>query len=108
MIARPFMRVGRPSLLQTAARTAVVAGTATAVTGRTARRQAERGQRAGEAAASEQQLPPPPPPPPPPAVAPTPAVGNLIEQLRQLGQLRDSGVLAQEEFDTQKARLLNE
>jgi len=104
------MRVGRPSLLQTAARTAVVAGSATAVTGRTARRQAERVQQAGESAASEQQqmAPPPPPPPPPPASAPTPAVGNLIEQVRELSQLRDSGALTEEEFETQKARLLNQ
>ncbi len=98
-------RRGRPSLLgrtaQTAARTAVIAGTATAVSGKVAARQA--------AAAA-----PPPtaePAAPPPAAAPAAAApGGLTDEaigkLQKLADLRAAGVLTEEEFATQKARIL--
>jgi hypothetical protein len=83
------------------ARTAVVAGTATAVSNRVSRRQANRW------AQQEEYYEPAPvayesaPPPPPAAAAPDP-----IEQLKQLGELHQQGVLTDEEFAAQKARLL--
>ena len=97
-----------PGLLRGVARTAVVAGTASAVSGRVQRRQAERfaGRDAQiyadrQAAYAQQEAPPAPPPAPaaPPAADP-------IAQLKELGQLRDSGVLTEEEFAAQKARVL--
>jgi hypothetical protein len=97
-----------PGLLRGIARTAVVAGTATAVSGRVARRQAERfADRdaqiyAQREQAYEQQAYQEP-------AAPAPAAsstGDVIEQLRQLGELRDQGVLTDEEFAAQKARIL--
>ena len=83
------------------ARTAVVAGTATAVSNRVSRRQA------GRWAAQEPQYQEPqyqaPPPPPPPAADED---SELIAQLEKLGDLRDKGILTDEEFAQQKARLL--
>lgn len=77
------------------ARTAVVAGTATAVSNRVSRRQANRWAEQ-EAVAYE-----PEPSAPPAAAAPDP-----IEQLKQLGELHKQGVLTDEEFAAQKARVL--
>ena len=93
------------------ARTAVVAGTATAVSNRVSRRQAGRWQTQADAQAyQEQQYAPPPqqqyapPPPPPPPAAPD--SGDLIEQLQKLAALRDQGILTDAEFEAQKAKLL--
>ena len=89
------------------ARTAVVAGTATAVSNRVSRRQANRW--------SAQQEPAPPPPqqyqePPPPAYAPPPPPADdgpdMLDQLQKLGELRDAGVLTEAEFAAQKAKIL--
>lgn len=96
-----------PGLLRGVARTAVVAGTATAVSGRVQRRQAERfADRdaqiyADRQDAYQQQAAPEPAPEPaaPPAADP-------IAQLKELAQLRDSGVLTEEEFVAQKAKIL--
>ena len=88
-----------PGLLRGVARTAVVAGTATAVSNRVSRRQAERWQRQGyydEPAPSYQE-------PPPPAPAP---VADPIEQLQKLAALKEQGVLTDAEFAAQKAKLL--
>lgn len=91
-----------PGLLRGVARTAVIAGTATAVSNRVSRRQGERWAREDQSAYEEQQYyEPAPPPAPAPAQAPDP-----IEQLTKLGQLRDSGVLTEEEFAAQKAKIL--
>ena len=82
------------------ARTAVVAGTATAVSNRVSRRQANRW--------SEQQYeeaPPPAPAPPPPAPAAAPAADPL-DQLQKLGELKAAGVLTDAEFEAQKAKIL--
>ena len=101
MLRRGIGRVGRPGLIGTMARTAVVAGTATAVSGGVARRQQARAQESAEAEAwREQQAQPPPMPEPPPPPA------DLVTQLRQLADLKDQGILTQQEFDAQKARLL--
>ncbi|MEV7611736.1 SHOCT domain-containing protein [Streptomyces sp. NPDC089799] len=95
-----------PGLLRGVARTAVVAGTATAVSNRVSRRQAGRwSQQAAEQSAAAAP-PPPPPPPPPPAPA---AVGmdDKIGQLKELSELKDQGILTEEEFAAQKARILS-
>jgi len=93
------------------ARTAVVAGTATAVSNRVSRRQAGRWQTQSDAQAyQEQQYQQPayaaPPPPPPPAAPAAPNPDDLIEQLQKLAALRDQGILTAAEFETQKAKLL--
>ncbi|MCA5894953.1 SHOCT domain-containing protein [Isoptericola sp. NEAU-Y5] len=91
-------------LIRGMARTAVVAGTATAVSNRVSRRQAGRWASQEEYAAPPQQYAQPAPPPPAPAAA---AGGSdVIAQLERLGQLRDNGVLTDAEFAAQKARLL--
>ena len=81
------------------ARTAVVAGTATAVSNRVSRRQANRW--AQQEAVAYEPAYEPAPSAPPAAAAPDP-----IEQLKQLGELHQQGVLTDEEFAAQKARLL--
>ena len=118
------------------ARTAVVAGTATAVGNRVSRRQANRWAQKDQSAYDEQQAqqqyaqpqyaqpqytqpvyaqpqyaqpqyaPPQyaqPPPAPAPASSPT---DDMLHQLRQLAQLKDQGILTEEEFTAQKARVL--
>lgn len=88
-------------LIRGIARTAVVAGTATAVSNRVSRRQA------GRWAQEEPQQQEPEPEPEQYAAAPAaPDTGVDLQQLQQLGELRDSGVLTEEEFQTQKARIL--
>jgi hypothetical protein len=84
------------------ARTAVVAGTATAVSGRVARRQEERYE-AKEAAAAPQVQYVEAPPEEPAAGGVTP---EAIEQLKQLAELKDQGILTEEEFTAQKAKIL--
>jgi hypothetical protein len=100
-----------PGLLRGVARTAAIAGTATAVSNRVSRRQAGRW-----AAKEQEQYPPeeqqqqyaaPPPqyaaPPPPPADP----MQDKLAQLKQLGELKEQGVLSDEEFQQQKAKILN-
>ena len=101
-------RVGRPGLVGTAARTAVIAGTATAVSGNVQRRQMSRAQQ--EASEQQQQqaaMQPPPPPPAAPAPAPAAGTDDMIAQLQKLGQLHQQGILTDEEFAAQKAKLLS-
>ena len=117
MMRRGIGRVGRPSLVGTMARTAVVAGTATAVAGGMSRRQQGKQQQAAEAQAYEQQqqqaqidaqvaaavaaqTPPPPP------AAPAASEDDLVAQLTKLGELKAQGILTEEEFNAQKAKLL--
>ena len=111
-------RVGRPGLIGTAARTAVIAGTASAVSGRVQRRQMSRAQQEAyeqqqqyaaqqpQYAPVEQAAPPPPPPPPPAPAAPAMGTDDMIAQLQKLGELRQQGILTDEEFAAQKAKLL--
>lgn len=87
-----------PGLLRGVARTAVIAGTATAVSNRVSRRQAERWQGQEMQQAPEQQAP---------SQAPAPPAGqSTIEQLKELAALKDQGVLTEEEFAAQKAKIL--
>lgn len=90
-----------PGLLRGVARTAVIAGTATAVSNRVSRRQGERWQGQEMQQAPEQQAAPPPAP----AAAPL-AEQSTIEQLKELAALKDQGVLTEEEFAIQKAKIL--
>jgi hypothetical protein len=91
-------------LLGGMARVAVASGTATAVSNRVSRRQAGRWAQQGQGAPAYMAEQPQPvqeqaaPPPPPPA--------DPIAQLRELGQLHEQGVLTDDEFAAQKAKLL--
>ncbi|HEU4422677.1 MAG TPA: SHOCT domain-containing protein [Pilimelia sp.] len=89
-----------PGLLRGVARTAVVAGTATAVSNRVSRRQAGKWSAQQEQQYASQA---------PPAPAPPPAddMSDKLAQLKQLGELKEQGVLSEAEFEQQKARILN-
>jgi hypothetical protein len=107
-----------PGLLRGIARTAVISGTATATANRVSRRQANRWAQQGEAYSPpnraamppqpQQQYAPPPPPPPPaqpvPAAAPQ---ASVVDQLKDLAELKQQGILTEDEFQAQKARILN-
>ena len=114
-------RVGRPGLVGTMARTAVVAGTATAVVGGVSRHQAGKQQQAADAAAYQQeqqeaqmqamaqqaaaqQAAAQAAAAPPPAAAPA---NDLTSQLQQLATLKEQGILSDEEFAAAKAKLLS-
>jgi len=87
-----------------AARTAVVAGTATAVSGRVARRQENRwAEQEAQQQPQQYEAPPPQQAPPPPAATST---DDKLEQLKQLGELKTAGVLTDAEFEAQKAKIL--
>jgi hypothetical protein len=90
-----------PGLLRGVVRTAAVAGTATAVRNRVSRRQAQRWSQQGSY--PYDQPAPAAPAPPPPAAAPA---ADPIEQLKELAELKAQGVLTDEEFAAQKARIL--
>ena len=113
----PLRRMGRPGLIGLAARTAVVAGTASAVSGGIARNQQQKAQAqyeqqqyeaaqqqaqidaAAQAAAAQYAAPAVP-------AAPAPAANDMLAQLQQLAALKESGVLSDEEFAAAKAKLL--
>ena len=84
-----------PGLLRGMARTAVVAGTATAVSNRVSRRQGNRWAQQDEQQQYEQA------PPPAPAAAP-----DTVSQLKDLADLKAQGVLTDAEFEAQKAKIL--
>jgi hypothetical protein len=97
------------------ARTAVIAGTATTVSNRVSRRQANKwaaqdqqqaaqDEPAAKAEAYDQQQAYAPPPPPQQAAAP--AQDDMLTQLQKLGDLKAAGVLTEEEFAAQKAKIL--
>jgi hypothetical protein len=90
-----------PGLLRGIARTAAVAGTATAVSNRVSRRQGERWSQQEAERESSSLAQAPAPAPPPPAAAPDP-----IEQLKELAALKEQGILTDEEFAAQKAKVL--
>jgi hypothetical protein len=85
-----------PGLLRGVARTAVIAGTATSVSNRVSRRQAQRW--AGQSAAYE--------PEPEPVYQAPPPQEDPIAKLKELASLRDQGILTDQEFADQKAKLL--
>jgi len=93
-------------LLRGVARTAVVAGTATAVSNRVSRRQAGRW---AEQEQPAQAAPAPEPAPAPVAPAPpaAPSMDDKIGQLKDLAALKDSGVLSEAEFEAQKQKILS-
>ncbi|WP_434318821.1 SHOCT domain-containing protein [Leifsonia sp. P73] len=108
----PLGRMGRPGLIGMAARTAVVAGTATAVSGNVQRRQAQRQQdkyeqqayeqeqqqaqmqQAAQQAAAQQQA------------AAAPPADDMMAKIQQLATLHSQGILSDEEFAAAKAKLL--
>jgi hypothetical protein len=97
-----------PGLLRGIARTAVIAGTATAVSNRVSRRQVNRWSRQEDEQYAQQQYQQPPqqqyyqqPPPPPPAPP-----RDTITQLKELAELKSQGILTDAEFQAQKAKLL--
>jgi len=87
-----------PGLLRGVARTAVIAGTATTVSNRVSRRQGQRWAQQEEQQAAQQA-------PAAPAAAPA-GEASVIDQLKQLGELKSQGILTEEEFAAQKAKLL--
>jgi len=91
-----------PRMMRRVARTAVIAGTATAVSNRVSRRQGERWQEQAEAeqqqAAAAYQ--------PPPAEPQGTSQDDKLDQLKQLGELKTAGVLTDAEFEAQKAKIL--
>jgi HrpA-like RNA helicase len=91
-------------LLRSVARTAVIAGTATSVSNRVSRHQAERWQRQGSYPSGQ-----PEPGAAAPAQAPPAPAGmtDAIQQLKELAALKDQGILTEEEFAAQKARILS-
>ena len=86
-------------LLRAVGRTAVIAGTATAVSNRVSRRQANRWSQQEEAQYQQQQAMAAPPPA-------APAEDDAIAQIEKLGELKEKGLLTEEEFSAQKAKLL--
>ena len=87
-----------PRLMRGIARTAVVAGTATVVSNRVSRRQAGRWAAQDQQASEQQQAPPP-------AAAAPPT--DKFTALKQLGELKDQGVLTEAEFAAQKQIILS-
>ncbi|MBE1875845.1 SHOCT domain-containing protein [Myceligenerans pegani] len=119
----PLRRFGRPGLIGTAARTAVIAGTAQATTGAIQRRQLRRAERQAEQRAEQryagaqyqgaqyeaerqQALAPEAVAPPPEPVSASASNDALLAQLTQLGELHSQDVLDDAEFAAAKAKLL--
>jgi len=104
-------RMGRPGLVGTMARTAVIAGTATAVSGSVRNSQQAKAQASADqqqaaidqAAAQQVAAQAPPPPPPAPAASP---LDDTMEQLQKLADMKTQGLLSDEEFTAMKAKLL--
>ena len=123
----PRRRMGRPGLVGTMARTAVVAGTATAVVGHSQQKQAAAASEKQQQAAAQQaafesqaeladmkaqlnavqaQQAATAAPPAAPAAAPAPAADDLMAKLQQLSDMKTNGLLSDDEFTAAKARLL--
>lgn len=91
-----------PGLLRGMARTAVIAGTATSVSNRVSRRQAQRWAAQDAPAYPQQYSAPPPAPAPAPSVNPE----SRVDELKDLAALKQQGVLTEEEFASEKERIL--
>jgi hypothetical protein len=89
-----------PGLLRGVARTAVIAGTATSVSNRVSRRQANRWGERGELPSQQEYAQP--------QAAPAPAAppADPVSELRELAKLRDDGILTEEEFAAEKRKIL--
>jgi hypothetical protein len=97
-----------PGLIRGVARTAAIAGTATAVSNRVSRRQAGRwAAQEDQQAAQQQYAPPPAEYAPPPPAAPPADMDAKLAQLKDLAALRDAGVLTGAEFEQQKNKILS-
>ena len=94
-----------PGLLRGVARTAVAAGTFTAVSNRVSRRQAQRWASQDEQQYQQQQQQYQQQAPPPAAA---PAGEDRLQQLKELGELKAQGVLTEEEFAAEKARIMGQ
>jgi hypothetical protein len=99
-----------PGLLRGVARVAVASGTATAVSNRVSRRQANKWADQGDSYYPQSRMAPPPQqqqpqmaPPPPPAPV---AQESTLDQLKDLAELKQQGILTEDEFATQKAKIL--
>jgi len=102
-----MMRRRGPGLVRGVARTAVVAGTATAVSGRVARRQAAKFEQKDQAAYEQQSAQEPQYEPQPAYQEPQQnQVDDEAAQIRQLAALRDQGLLTEEEFAAKKKQIL--
>jgi Short C-terminal domain len=100
MLLRPRVGRGRPGLLGTMTRTAVVAGTATATVNAVGNRQSRRQQAAAEQQAAQQAVVDQQ------QAAPAAAGDDMMTQLKQLGDMKASGLLTDDEFAAAKAKLL--
>ncbi|MGD9962012.1 SHOCT domain-containing protein [Nocardioides sp.] len=108
------MRRGRPGLLGTMARTAVIAGTATAVSGNVQQRQAQRGAQQQAAAQAQQQAmidqaaaqAAAQAAPAPPAAPAGMSIDDKITKITELGKLKEAGLLTEDEFSAEKAKVL--
>jgi hypothetical protein len=89
-------------LLRGVARTAAIAGTATAVSNRVSRRQGNRWAQQDAQAEPEPEAPAPAPAAP----APASSAADMVAVLKQLGELHADGTLTDEEFAAQKAKIL--
>ena len=96
-----------PGLIRGVARTAAIAGTATAVSNRVSRRQAGRWAEQDQQQYQEQAYQEPPPAPAPAAPAAGSDMDAKLAQLKDLGELKAAGVLSEAEFEAQKYRILN-
>ena len=90
-------------MLRGIARTAAIAGTATAVSNRVSRRQQNRWAQQEDQQYAQQQPQQPQPAPPPQAAPPA---RDLVAQLKDLAELKSQGILTDAEFDAQKAKML--
>lgn len=117
----PLRRRPAGRMVRTMGRTAVVAGTATAVSGRVARRQQRRAMADSQLYEAQQPAAPPPAPAPvapapapapvaqapsPPAAAPAMNMDDKLEALERLASLKEQGILTDDEFTAQKAKIL--
>ncbi|WP_338673933.1 SHOCT domain-containing protein [Streptomyces sp. SCSIO 30461] len=90
-----------PGLIRGVARTAVIAGTATAVSNRVSRRQQGRWAQQGEQQQQQQQAEAPPT-----ALTPDDEMSSKIDKLKELGELKAQGLLTEEEFAAEKQKVL--
>ena len=97
-------------LIRGVARTAAIAGTATAVSNRVSRRQATRWDQQAQQQQQAYGAPPPQqyaePPPPPPPPAPAAEEDDMTDQLAKLANLHNQGILSDAEFAAAKAKVL--
>ena len=96
-----------PGLIRGMARTAVIAGTATSVSNRVSRRQYNRWAAQDEQESEQQQQQQAPPAPTAPPPAPSAGGDDRLAQLQQLAELKQQGILTDEEFAAEKARILD-